>query len=84
MSRLIDGDKLLKHFCDNCGVQYVNRNCYRDCSVAEAIDRMPIVHPNCRNCKHYAEFEGVCCNADSEWVAEFRDSDNICNEWESK
>lgn len=35
----------------------------------------------CGTCAWYAEFEGVCCCADSEWVAYFRDSDYVCECW---
>ena len=37
----------------------------------------------CCTCKWYAEFEGVCCNADSEWTADFRCLDDTCPEWTS-
>lgn len=36
----------------------------------------------CGTCKWYAEFEGVCCNGDSEYRADFRCLDDTCNEWE--
>lgn len=36
----------------------------------------------CKNCKHYASFEGVCCNADSEHCADYINSDCCCGEWE--
>lgn len=39
---------------------------------------------SCGNCDWYAEFEGVCCNADSEWAADFRCLDDTCPEWMSK
>ena len=32
----------------------------------------------CKNCIYYAEFEGVCCNADSEHCADFVLSDTSC------
>lgn len=38
----------------------------------------------CCTCKWYAEFEGVCCCADSEWTADFRDNDYVCECWEEK
>ena len=38
----------------------------------------------CGTCTWYAEFEGVCCNADSKWTADFRRLDDSCSEWESK
>lgn len=37
----------------------------------------------CGNCKWYCEFEGVCVNADSKYVADFRDSDFSCEKFES-
>ena len=36
----------------------------------------------CETCKWYAEFEGVCCNADSEWTADFRCLNDTCDCWE--
>lgn len=35
----------------------------------------------CGTCAWYAEFEGVCCCSDSEWTADFRDSDYVCECW---
>ena len=32
----------------------------------------------CATCRWYAEFEGVCCNGDSEWRGGFRDDDDEC------
>ena len=37
----------------------------------------------CGTCAWYAEFEGVCCNADSEWTADFRCLDDTCDCWTS-
>lgn len=36
----------------------------------------------CANCEHYELIEGVCCNGDSEHVADFRELDNTCEKWE--
>ena len=36
----------------------------------------------CRTCRWYAEYEGVCCNSDSEHRADFVDEDYYCEEWE--
>ena len=38
----------------------------------------------CGTCAWYAEFEGVCCNADSKWTADFRCLDDSCSEWTSR
>ena len=38
----------------------------------------------CCTCKWYAEFDGVCCNADSKWTADFRCLDDSCSEWTSR
>jgi len=38
----------------------------------------------CKTCKWYAEFEGVCCNGDSEYRADFRNGDDSCEEWEGE
>lgn len=32
----------------------------------------------CENCFYYAEFEGVCCCADSDECADFTDKDFSC------
>ncbi|MCM1327299.1 MAG: hypothetical protein NC094_11945 [Bacteroidales bacterium] len=39
---------------------------------------------NCGNCKYYVEFEGVCCCADSDEVANFTDRDFVCKRHEAK
>lgn len=36
----------------------------------------------CENCKWYAEFEGVCCNGDSKYRADFTYKDFCCEEFE--
>lgn len=36
----------------------------------------------CSTCKYYAEYEGVCCNGDSEHCADFRGLDDTCEKWE--
>lgn len=38
----------------------------------------------CATCRWYADFEGVCCNGDSEHRADFVDGDYYCDEWEGK
>ena len=38
----------------------------------------------CGTCRWYAEFEGVCCNGDSKWRADFRDADQGCEKWEGR
>lgn len=38
----------------------------------------------CKNCKWYAEFEGVCCNGDSENRSDFVSEDDSCKEWEGR
>lgn len=45
--------------------------------------RLPWVK-RCATCTWYAEFEGVCCNADSEWTADFRNLDDTCHKWKNK
>lgn len=37
----------------------------------------------CCTCKWYAEFEGVCCNGDSEYRGDFRNLDDTCVCWEN-
>ena len=38
----------------------------------------------CATCHWYAEYEGVCCNGDSEWRADFRYADDTCEAWERR
>lgn len=38
----------------------------------------------CGNCVWYAEVEGVCCNGDSEYRADFLCPDDSCQCWEGK
>ncbi len=38
----------------------------------------------CRTCEYYAEFEGVCCNGDSDYRADFTEIDFVCDEWTEK
>ena len=37
----------------------------------------------CSTCQYYADFEGVCCNGDSEWCADFRSPGDTCEAWQS-
>lgn len=37
----------------------------------------------CCTCKWYAQFEGVCCNGESEHRADFHLLDDTCQRWES-
>lgn len=38
----------------------------------------------CYSCKWYAQFEGVCCNGNSEHRADFMDTDDSCDKWEGE
>ena len=38
---------------------------------------------NCGTCSFWEEFQGVCCNGDSEHRADFTDRDTTCDRWES-
>ena len=38
----------------------------------------------CKNCDYYAEFEGVCCNGESEHCADFVFPDTSCEHWTKK
>ncbi len=35
----------------------------------------------CDNCKYYEPYNGVCCCYKSEWVADFRDEEDTCEEF---
>lgn len=39
--------------------------------------------PTCPTCRWYAPFEGVCCNGDSEYRADFSDPEKGCGKWEN-
>lgn len=45
---------------------------------------MKIMDELCANCKHYAEFEGVCTNAKSDNCADFTDVNDYCGCFEEK
>lgn len=34
----------------------------------------------CATCKWYEDFQGVCCNGDSEYHADFTDQEDGCEE----
>jgi len=38
----------------------------------------------CEDCEWYAEYEGVCCNADSKHCADYIDGDRYCEKFEAK
>lgn len=38
---------------------------------------------NCKNCKYYESFNGVCCNGDSPYCADFTDPESSCKEFEN-
>lgn len=36
---------------------------------------------SCFTCEYYSEFDGVCCNSDSEHCADFIDGENVCDKY---
>ena len=38
----------------------------------------------CGTCRWYEDYQGVCCNGDSKWRADFRDADQGCEKWEGR
>ena len=58
-------------------------NIYIVCEMAKKYLDVMKEKKYCCTCKWYAEFEGVCCNADSEWAADFRCLDDTCECWTS-
>ena len=38
----------------------------------------------CSNCKWHEDFTGACCNGDSDYRADFTDSDFVCDKWEER
>ena len=68
----------------NCGIGYTK---FIQEELAEMKDRVmteneSITKKYCSTCKYYAEYEGVCCNGDSEHCADFRRLDDTCEKWE--
>ncbi len=68
----------------NCGIGYTK---FSQEELAEMKDRVmteneAITEKYCSTCKYYAEYEGVCCNGDSEHCADFRGLDDTCEKWE--
>lgn len=35
----------------------------------------------CENCGYYDLFSGVCCNANSQWMADFTNAQSWCKDW---
>ena len=35
-------------------------------------------------CRWYEDYNGVCCNGDSEYCADFMDDNDTCEKWEVK
>ena len=67
----------------NCGIGYTK---FSQEELAEMKDRVmteneSITEKYCSTCKYYAEYEGVCCNGDSEHCADFRGLDDTCEKW---
>lgn len=48
------------------------------------LEREELGNKCCETCAWYAEFEGVCCNGDSEYRADFRCLDDTCSFWTSR
>ena len=36
----------------------------------------------CKNCKWHESFSCVCCNSESDYVADFTMEDDVCEKWE--
>lgn len=57
-------------------------------AIEKQIPKKPIRHKCCGNCK-YHQYEDisqgwVCCNKDSEYIADWTDYTDYCEEWESR
>ena len=59
-------------------------NIYIVCEMAKKYLDVMKEKKYCCTCKWYAEFEGVCCNADSKWTADFRCLEDTCEYWKPK
>lgn len=79
-----------KKTCADCPYCFENKGV--DCNSKGVQDcKYKIDYPNlnaikkcCGTCAWYAKFEGVCCNGDSKYRADFRNDDDHCSEWEEK
>ena len=38
----------------------------------------------CSSCKWHEDYSGACCNGDSEYRADFTNSDFVCDKWEER
>lgn len=52
--------------------------------VTGKLDGKSAGYHKCLNCKYYENFVGVCTCPESEWRADSRDDDNVCERWEDK
>ena len=43
----------------------------------------PTMTKCCATCAWYEDYQGVCCNGDSEWRGDFRDNGQGCEHWEN-
>lgn len=53
-------------------------------TAGESILRVTTMTKICGTCRWYAEYEGVCCNGDSEHCADCIEPEDGCEEWEDK
>ena len=52
--------------------------------AAVASERRPPMNKSCATCAWYEDFQGVCCNGDSPYCADFVNADQVCEFWEEK
>lgn len=49
------------------------------------VNRSPLPEERCETCRYYADnFSGVCVNNNSEYCADFRRYDDVCNFWDDR
>lgn len=59
-------------------------NCGNECPAASGCAGHEEDKEYCCNCRWYDIDAGVCCNASSDYCADFRSMDDSCEEWEER
>lgn len=59
-------------------------NCGNECPAASGCAGHEEDKEYCCNCRWYDIDAGVCCNASSDYCADFRNLDDSCEEWEER
>lgn len=52
--------------------------------VQSGMDGRTSMSKTCGTCRWYEDFQGVCCNGDSEFCADFTEPEDGCECWEGR